>query len=56
MTVVPELLATEMRERGFAIWPAFASPTECAAVQLSTANWTGGKHGRFTRPTAPAIG
>jgi Phytanoyl-CoA dioxygenase (PhyH) len=44
MTVVPELLATEVRERGFAIWPEFASATDCAALQQSTADLADGEH------------
>src|SRR4051812_32626752 len=44
MTVVPELLADEVRQRGFAIWPEFASPKQCTLLQEAAANLASGEH------------
>lgn len=44
MTIVPAVLADEVRQQGYTIWPAYASPTECATLQQSAMNLTGGEH------------
>lgn len=44
MTVLPALLADEVRRHGFAVWPGYASPQECAVLQESTTALAGGEH------------
>ncbi len=44
MTIVPELLADEVRQRGFGIWPEFASPKQCTLLQEAAGNLASGEH------------
>ncbi len=44
MAPIPALLANEVRERGFAIWPGYASPQQCAVLRESVANLAQGAH------------
>ncbi|MGC5054723.1 phytanoyl-CoA dioxygenase family protein [Micromonospora sp. DT48] len=46
MTVVPALLADEIRDRGFATWPGFATPSECATLKTATDILANGEHAR----------
>ncbi len=44
MTVTPALLAEEVRKRGFAIWPGYASPGEVTRLQQHCELLASGEH------------
>jgi hypothetical protein len=44
MTVIPAHLAADVRERGFAIWPGFATPGECADLRQAADILASGEH------------
>jgi len=44
MSPVPAILAEEVRDRGFAVWPGFASPKQCEALSAAAGILANGEH------------
>jgi len=44
MTIIPALVADEVRQRGYATWPGFATPDQCASLKNAAEILTGGEY------------